>query len=106
WEYVGGDMDREKSQFNVEIFKAGTYAVLEYDKTFEDVAANHWIYEALKQLSARHIVNGINEKEFAPNGKTTRAEFAALLVRALGLTTVSSSSPFADVSNGVWYAEE
>lgn len=106
WEYVGGVMDREKSQINVEIFKAGTYAVLEYDKAFEDVAANHWVYEALKHLSARHIVNGINEKEFAPNGKTTRAEFAALLVRALGLATVSSSSPFADVSNGVWYAED
>lgn len=104
WEYVGGKMDHENKRFVVEVSRPGYYAVMEYDKSFEDLPDAHWAHDAVKRLAARHIVNGVNDAEFAPNGLTTRAEFAALLVRALGLRG-STGAPFTDVGDD-WYAGE
>ena len=81
---------RENAHFTVEITKAGIYAVLEYDKSFTDVTSDHWVYAALKQLAARHIVNGVSEEEFAPEDPMTRAEFAVLLARLLGVGAESA----------------
>ncbi|AIQ14285.1 S-layer homology domain-containing protein [Paenibacillus durus] len=80
------------------------YTVLEYRKTFTDVPAGNWAYDAVTEMAAKHIVEGISLKEFAPARKVTRAEFAALLVRALGLSGGSAS--FTDVPAGKWYADE
>ncbi|QWU15309.1 S-layer homology domain-containing protein [Paenibacillus sophorae] len=80
------------------------YTVLEYRRTFTDVPAGNWAYDAVTEMAAKHIVEGISLKEFAPARKVTRAEFAALLVRALGLSGGSAS--FTDVPAGKWYADE
>ncbi|WP_036736709.1 S-layer homology domain-containing protein, partial [Paenibacillus zanthoxyli] len=80
------------------------YTLLEYRKTFTDVPAGSWAYDAVTEMAAKHIVEGISLKEFAPGRKVTRAEFAALLVRALGLSGGSAS--FTDVPAGKWYADE
>lgn len=55
-------------------------------------------------LAARGIVTGVTSDEFKPKQSVTRAEFAALLVRALGLSA-SASAPFLDVAESDWYAE-
>ncbi|AKG36152.1 S-layer homology domain-containing protein [Paenibacillus durus] len=80
------------------------YTLLEYRKTFTDVPSGSWAYDAVTEMAAKHIVEGISLKEFAPARKVTRAEFAALLVRALGLSGGSAS--FTDVPAGKWYADE
>ncbi|NGM83758.1 S-layer homology domain-containing protein [Paenibacillus sp. 7124] len=80
------------------------YAVLEYRKTFSDVPAGSWAYDAVTEMAAKHIVEGISQREFAPGRQVTRAEFAALLVRALGLG--GGSAAFTDVPAAKWYADE
>ncbi|WP_036725085.1 S-layer homology domain-containing protein, partial [Paenibacillus forsythiae] len=75
-----------------------------YRKTFTDVPAGNWAYAAIAEMAAKQVVDGISLQEFAPERKVTRAEFAALLARALRLSGGSAS--FTDVPAGKWYAEE
>jgi hypothetical protein len=46
----------------------------------------------------------MHENHFAPDNKVTRAEFATIIVKALGLTPDASKASFSDVRAGAWYA--
>ncbi|GIQ69811.1 endoglucanase [Xylanibacillus composti] len=101
-EYAGGAL--ANNEMTAEIAHFSTYAVLEYDKIFDDVSADYWAADVIKRMAAKHIVAGISVDEFAPRQNVTRAEFAALIVRALGLEA-RGQAPFADVDASRWYAE-
>lgn len=105
WEYVRSVMAADKQQFSVTTDKPGVYSVMEYNKSFMDIPSGHWAERAVKVLSAKAIVNGVDEQHYSPTGQTTRAEFAALLVRLLGLQA-GDSSPFNDVADNAWYAAD
>ncbi|QGQ99291.1 hypothetical protein EHS13_32725 [Paenibacillus psychroresistens] len=79
------------------------YTVLSSTKTFDDVT-NHWAKSDIELLASKLVVNGVTDSSFAPNNNITRAEFAALLVRSLGLTLDASSAVFTDVKSSDWYA--
>ncbi len=79
------------------------YAVIELDKTFSDING-HWAESYIKLLANKLVVDGVTDTTFQPERNITRAEFAALVVRALGLDTNSGSSTFTDVAAGEWYA--
>ncbi|OME77638.1 hypothetical protein BK120_25530 [Paenibacillus sp. FSL A5-0031] len=105
WKYVGGKVSRANKQVNFAMDKLGTYAVLEYKKAFTDVPSGHWAALTLQILAAKHIINGTTDLLFYPERKTTRAEFAALLVAALQLKTDGAKSTFDDVASDAWYAD-
>ncbi|MFF2091392.1 S-layer homology domain-containing protein [Paenibacillus sp. NPDC058174] len=71
---------------------------------FADLAAGHWAFEAVEALFAKQIIQGTGPKTFEPNRAVTRAEFTAMLVRALGLTE-RGDNRFADVAEDSWYAD-
>lgn len=84
----------------------GQYVLVEYDKTFADVAEDFWAARVIKMLAARHIVEGVDDTHFAPMKPVTRAEFTALLVRSLGLQAEGEGlSTFSDVAADAWYRE-
>jgi hypothetical protein len=95
--YAGGILTAQVSHFS-------KYAVMELDRTFVDVPANHWASPVIQELSAKLYVQGTSKDKFEPNRAITRAEFTAMLVHSLGLTTRGEIS-FADVSPSAWYAE-
>ncbi|MCR8657013.1 S-layer homology domain-containing protein [Paenibacillus sp. T3-5-0-4] len=102
-EYVGGKVINGYIVADVNHFSH--YAALEYDKIYTDVAATFWASDVIKQLSAKHIITGINDTQYAPLRDVSRAEFAALIVRSLQLK--SSVQPiFNDVSVSKWYAND
>lgn len=70
-------------------------------KTFADIAGNEY-QTAIEALAARNIINGKTDSIFEPNSTMTRAEFAAVVVRALGLPEKNGGS-FADVTSGDWF---
>lgn len=105
WDYAGGIVDEEKGTVTSQLSDMGTYAPFVYDKSFEDVVPTHWASKAIKSLSAKHVLTGKTETAFDPQGQTTRAEFAALIVRTLGLEVKGNELPFADVSKDAWYAD-
>lgn len=71
-------------------------------KTFSDIALSP-AAGAIESLASRGIVEGRPGEGFAPEENMTRAEFAAIVVRALGLTA-EESGRFSDVPAGAWYA--
>ncbi|QYR22447.1 S-layer homology domain-containing protein [Paenibacillus sp. sptzw28] len=102
-EYVGGKL--KDQVMTAEVHHFSKYAVLEYSKSFDDVNKGHWAADAIKEMAAAHVITGVSDNQFAPSKQVTRAEFAAFLVRKLGLKA-NGSSPFADVDATKWYADE
>jgi sucrose-6-phosphate hydrolase SacC (GH32 family) len=100
--YIGGAL--EGGMMGAYTDHCSKYAVLEYDKAYRDVDERHWAYSAIRKMSAKHIVTGINDHLFAPDNKVTRSEFAAMIARALGLKAESPAS-FKDVDSSKWHAE-
>lgn len=105
WEYVGGEIDEVMNQVKVTLQHLSVYSVMEYNKTFSDVKEGHWAKRVLQILAAKHIVNGVDEWRFNPEGKTTRAEFVTLLANALNLEADGVSNSFIDVKEEAWYAD-
>lgn len=54
-------------------------------------------------MAAKQIVLGVSETAFAPKQKVSRAEFASLITRALGIRGTNSPA-FKDVDSAKWYA--
>lgn len=105
-EYIGGK--RENGWITAQLTHFSKYALLSYNKTFEDVAPSHWALADITELSAKLIVQGVTAARFAPEQDVTRAEFAVMLARALKLGKASNvpQNMFDDVQNDAWYAEE
>lgn len=79
--------------------------------TFDDIGS-HWAKEAIEELAQKKIVNGIGNN-FAPDNNVTRAEFTAMLVKAIdpeGIESVREDTEmgnifeyFIDVKPKHWY---
>lgn len=83
------------------------YAVVSVVKSFDDLAAVPWAKGAIEAMAARDIVKGVSEDRFAPASTVKRADFIALLVRALELqATIDRDSLFSDVDESDYYYEE
>lgn len=80
-------------------------SIVDPDKTFPDISGEnaHEALPAIEALARRGIIAGKGDGTFDPDGSMTRAEFAAMIVRALGLTAAATED-FSDVSLGDWYA--
>lgn len=72
-------------------------------KTFADVEG-HWSKQAVNDMASRMIVKGSDENHYNPDAVITRAELAAIVVRALGLSDNGSGTTFSDVNSADWYA--
>ncbi|MFC0392918.1 S-layer homology domain-containing protein, partial [Paenibacillus mendelii] len=81
-----------------------TYAVVWHPLEFTDVA-QHWAKAAVNDMGSRMIISGIGDNLFNPNQDITRAEFAAIVIRGLGLKLGSGPAIFADVKSSDWYSD-
>ena len=71
--------------------------------TFSDVPATHWAYEAIEKLAAAGIINGVGDGTFNVDGNVTRAEFAKMVVVAMGIEATATESAFEDCVADAWY---
>ncbi|MGO4107828.1 glycosyl hydrolase 53 family protein [Paenibacillus sp. YAF4_2] len=102
--YVGGQLVNGVWEASVEHFSS--YGLLEVSKSYKDVPDSHWAAASIASLSAKQLVNGSSDTNFEPERQITRAEFTAILVRALKLTSSADHSlHFSDVPASAWYAE-
>ncbi len=79
-----------------------TYALIQNEVTFAD-AKGKWYEGMVNEMGSRKIIAGLSASVFGGGASITRAEFAAILVRALGLPTDGTSS-FSDVPTDAWYS--
>jgi hypothetical protein len=71
-------------------------------RTFTDVR-NHTSRQAIESLASRGIINGRSDTLFDPDATMTRAEFAAVITRGLGLSG-RPVTVFSDIASSAWYA--
>ncbi len=86
------------------LYSSGTHTVIWNSKEFPDVA-NHWSKEETNDMGSRMVVSGVDTGAYEPDRVITRAEFASILAKGLGLRSVSTSGPFTDVKPDAWYNE-
>lgn len=70
--------------------------------SFGDIAASP-NRDAIEALAAREIINGMGDDSFSPDATMTRAQYATIIVKALGLTP-KANGKFTDVAADKWYA--
>ena len=74
-------------------------------RRFKDVPATSWAFAAVADLSARGLIAGEADGLFHPDQPLTRAQFAVLMCKALGLQAPTpASAPFTDVPSSYWAA--
>jgi sugar lactone lactonase YvrE len=89
---------------NIYSLSNSTYAVIQHSITFKDVTAQ-WAKDAVNDLGSRMVVSGDGNALFHPDQNITRAEFAAILIRGLGMKADNgATSPFSDVKSEAWYS--
>ena len=82
---------------------SGEFTVTQKAVTFNDIQ-KHANKADIEYLANRFIVNGKDAATFAPNAAITRAQFGAMISRALGLTA-NEAAVFTD-TKGKWYEQE
>ena len=86
------------------ITTSGTYTVQTNQKDFTDIAnKSAEMQSAIRYLASKGIINGDTDTTFSPDASISRAEIAALIVRALGKLDSSATNSFTDVTTANWY---
>ncbi|TXK76352.1 S-layer homology domain-containing protein [Paenibacillus sp. N3.4] len=92
-----------KSEVTIKSSHNSMYTLVELSKSFDDTN-EHWAKNDIDLLASKFIVQGINESSFTPDEHVTRAQFASMLVSALGLIPDAKGTQFSDVKNEDWFA--
>jgi len=87
---------------NVHSLTNGTFFIVSGSKVFSDTNG-HWAESIIADMASRMIVSGDELAHYRPDAAVTRAEFVAMLVRALGLGNSGATSAFTDVDLEDWY---
>ena len=85
-----------KSLYKMDAPKADTQS-----GTFRDVVG-HKNQKAIEALAEKGVINGMTADTFAPDAGLTRAQFCAIVVRALGLSQ-EKTAEFTDVLQTDWF---
>jgi hypothetical protein len=78
-----------------------TYVLVSQKTAFNDTDGK-WYKDIVKEMADRRIISGIGNNVVAGDREITRAEFAAIMTRALGLPA-KGTSQFSDVAADSWY---
>jgi hypothetical protein len=69
-------------------------------EVFKDVTADYWAFKEIMSLYNRNLIGGYKEVQlFKPESSVTRAQAAAMLVKALKLPLSDAPSQFTDVKD-------
>jgi hypothetical protein len=72
--------------------------------TFNDVPTGYWAQTFIQELASRDIIKGFPDGGFRPNDPVTRAQFAAMLSKAVNKAPIRGGVTFVDVSSSYWAA--
>lgn len=101
--FVGGKVTDGKLKVKMHGFSR--YVLGEVNISFNDLAG-HWAKDDVELMAAKYVARGLPGGGFAPAGAVTRAQFAAMLVRAMGLPAARASMTFSDVKATDWFFGE
>lgn len=96
-------IDPQNRAFALAVTDSSGYAVAACRGNLTDINS-HWAKRDIVLLNLKEIISGVTETSFEPDRNMTRAEFATVMVKALGLTTTPGQNRFTDVNPDAWYA--
>jgi hypothetical protein len=108
FEFVAAEKKQIDGEWVVKIksYSNSVYVVAQNTVSFADVQ-QHWSKSDVDLATAKGLVEGVGGGLYDPNKAVTRAEFTALLVRALGRgASDKDMAPYNDVKPGTWYSGE
>ena len=76
-------------------------SIINPGKTFFDISTSPY-KQSIEALCERGIINGKTDSSFEPDSTMTRAEFATIITRGLGLP-INSKATFNDVTKNDWF---
>lgn len=86
---------------------SGTYGLIYHQAAFKDTA-KHWAHKSIEEMASRMILLGTAKDQFEPQKEITRAEFTAMILRAMGLEQVEITDhrehSYTDIGLKPWYA--
>ena len=65
-------------------------------RTFTDVPATYWAYDAIMEMTDRGVVNGFTASTFGPGGQVTNAQFVVMMTRAFYADDLESTESQVD----------
>lgn len=86
----------------LDMYNTNNYEYKAYTKSFADVQTS-WAKQNVEFVTARDILNGVSDNEFAPSSTVTRAMIVTVLGRLCDAKTSGYSNTFTDVQNNLWY---
>jgi hypothetical protein len=111
----GGNTDNTKSQDNTgsksnsDENTSTTVAVEQVvtpgnkSSNFPDLNADFWALQYITTLSQKDIINGFADGTFRPNENVSRAEFAKMIVKAMGWMLITPDKPsLSDITRNHW----
>jgi len=101
--FVGGKLVDGKLVVRLHGFSR--YLLAEVRVAFNDLAG-HWSRPDVELMASKYVARGLPDGRFNPEGRVTRAEFAAMLVRAMGLKPARAPMTFRDVRGTDWHFGE
>lgn len=102
---LGGIYDKKNKEMIFTTNENSKYYITNSSASFRDLQNYKWAENSINQMSIKGIVHGKAEGIFAPQDNITRAEFAALLVRAFKAIEKDSDPKFIDVKPDDWYVD-
>jgi hypothetical protein len=75
--------------------EAGSYVVSEWISPFADIQKGEWYYKSVRYAYSSGLMNGTDEKTYAPRATLTRAMLVTVLAREAGADT--------NPDGGAWY---
>ncbi|WP_433707494.1 S-layer homology domain-containing protein [Paenibacillus illinoisensis] len=101
WKRIGGEVDSKKHTVTVPFDNFGYYKVMKLRRSYNDITNHGWARNILNALYAKGFMTPLRFEQFGTDDRTTRGEFATLLVKGLNLPITSDNSrTFTDVAPG------
>lgn len=102
-------IDIERVRASVNLSGTGTFTTTAFMITitrrhpFNDLEEGNWADDPVQYLVDQGVITGYTDGTFRPNDNVTRAQFAKMLVGALGWQVVTPQTPtFSDVPADYW----
>jgi parallel beta-helix repeat protein len=92
---VGNSIDPKKIAGLINFVAGGT------NTAFSDVQG-HWAQQQIQALAAQAIISGFPDGTFKPNDPVTRAQFAAIVLKAFSPPARTTAPRFSDVASNFW----
>ena len=75
-----------------------------YTEEFPDVGPDYWSYDAIMYFKERNVLSGYPDGYYRPDQQVTRAEFATIVTKALGLRNLDeiTFTEYKDIDENHW----